>query len=79
MKTIIKKMLAFTLVGLGLAVVGCAQDNESNMQTDPSTGKKTEAGVTPPTAHKSSKDFYNNVKSPMNDPANTKKYKDSQN
>jgi len=78
MKTIIKKMLTLGLIGLGMAVVGCAQDNETANQTDPTTGKKVEAGVTPPTAARSSKDFAEKNKGAMNDSKNAADYKKAQ-
>lgn len=78
MKTITKKLLALGLIGLGMVFVGCAQDNESVMATDPNTGKKTAAGVTPPGASRSSADFAKKNKSAMDDPKNAKDYKAQQ-
>jgi hypothetical protein len=78
MKTFTKKMLALGLMGLGMVVVGCAQDNEKNMNTDPVTGKTIEGGVTPSNAPKSSKEFMEKNKPAMSNPENAKKYKDAQ-
>jgi len=78
MKTNIKKMLALGLIGLGMVVVGCAQDNETVMQTDPTTGKKVEGGVTPSNAPKSSKAFMEGNKGAMTDPKNAADYKKAQ-
>jgi len=63
MKTMIR-LSALCVVALGLA--GCAENNEANVMKDPSTGKTTAAGVTPPSASRSSADFAN--KSAANNP-----------
>jgi len=77
MKTITKKLAALGVVGLGLALSGCQQSNESGVMVD-AQGKKQGEGVTPPNAPKSSADFMKQNKSGMQDPANQKSYKAQQ-
>lgn len=77
MKTITKKLAALGVVAFGLALGGCQPNNETGVMVD-GNGKKQAEGVTPPNAAKSSKDFYQNNKSGMQDPANQKSYKQSQ-
>jgi len=54
MKTI-TKLSALGVVAL--ALIGCAESNESTMGKDPTTGKSSAPGVTPTSAPKSSADF----------------------
>jgi hypothetical protein len=64
MKTITKKLAVLGVMAVGL--VGCAENNEKNVMTDPNGVPQT--GVTPPSASRSSSDFANKNKSKMEDP-----------
>jgi len=73
MKTI-TKLSALCVVALGLC--GCAENNEKAVMTDPTTGKTSAPGVTPPSAPKSSADFMkkNAANNPM---TNNKAYQEA--
>jgi len=77
MKTITRKLMALGVVGFGLALAGCQQSNDAGVMVD-AQAKPQGAGVAPKNAAKSSSDFYKNNRGPMNDPANQKGYRDSQ-
>jgi hypothetical protein len=73
MKTI-TKLSAFCVVALGLC--GCSESNETTAMKDPTTGKVSNAGVTPPSAAKSSSEF--NKKQAANNPmTNNAAYKNA--
>jgi len=75
MKTMTKKLAVLGFVAVGL--IGCAESNEKSVMKDDTTGAQQAGGVTPPNAPKSSKDFMQQNKGPMNDPSKAKSYKDA--
>ncbi len=74
MKTITKKLAILGVMTVGF--IGCAENNEKNVMTDP-TGKVQTGGVTPANAPKSSKDFMNGNQGAMSNKDTAKKYQDA--
>jgi len=76
MKTISKKFAVLAVVGLGLAFIGCAQDADKAVMVD-AQGKPQGAGVTPQGASRTSADFADKNKGPMQG-AKMEEYKKAQ-
>jgi len=74
MKTITKKLAVLGVMAVG--VVGCAENNEKNVMTDPN-GTVQSGGVTPPNAPRKSSDFANQNKGAMQDPKVQADYKNA--